>query len=243
MKKLVIPAFLLGAMTATGCIFVADDDTGDDTTGGTATIDVEWLLEDGGVAAQCPAEAPTAAIHAQAASDGEVFTDLYDCVDGGGITTTLPLDTYTVWVELTDDSGANLWAQSEAVEITLDVDGEVASASFRIDINNGFFDASWEIVGSNCASVAGQGGVGLLVTNTSTTEGTDELFNCTDGEAPNVATTDFYPVGDYVITVDLVDQSTPPLSLGTGGSFNETIEYGNQFVFINGGEPVQIVLD
>lgn len=226
MKKLVIPALLFGAMSATGCIFVSDDNGDDVIVDGTATIDVEWLLEDDGAAAACPAGATTAAIHAQAASDGEVFTDLYDCADGGGITTDLPLDTYTVWVELTDDSGAALYAQSEAADITLDLDGEVAVASFRIDVNNGFFDVSWEIAGSSCAST--DGGVSVLSTLAGTTTGVDDIFNCTDGEAPNVATTGALPIGDYVIDVTLLDLQDQVI--GEAPTEQATIEYGNQFV-------------
>src|SRR5687768_4291418 len=135
MKKLVIPALLLGALQATGCIFVSDDDTED-----TASINVSWNLVSDGAPAGCPAGATTAAVNAQRGGAGSPYVDLFDCADGAGFADDLPLDTYTVWIDFTDDSGNVTYAQSEAADVTLSTAGQQATASFTVDVDNGFFD-------------------------------------------------------------------------------------------------------
>ena len=77
MKKLVISALLLGALQATGCIFVSDD-TGDDVPpDGTATINASWEIEDDGQAAACPPGATTAALNSHLSGRADPFVDLF----------------------------------------------------------------------------------------------------------------------------------------------------------------------
>ena len=235
MKKLVMSALLLGALQATGCIFVASDDTGDDVPDGTGSIDVAWTLEDAGNPASCPAGATTGAINAHLEGRADPFVDLFNCSDLGGVATDLPLGNYTVWVDFTDDSGATLFAQSEAVNVTLDTDGEVITANFRVDVANGFFDVSWEISGSTCDPTES---VSVLSTVGGTTEAYDDIYVCTDGEAPNVVTTAPLPIADYVVSVSLLDSND--LSIGSADPIQESILFGNEFVDLG---VVTIVLD
>lgn len=237
MKKLVMSALLLGALQATGCIFVSGDDTGDDVPDGTATINVSWSLEDDGASANCPAGATTAAINSLLADRADPFVDVYDCADLGGTATDLPLGNYTVWVDFTDDSETVLYAQSEAAAISLDSDGEVATAIFTVDVANGFFDISWTIQGSSCAGVTNDG-VSVLSTLSGTTEGTDDVFTCTDGESPNIATTGALLIGAYVVDVALLDPGQ--LSIGGADPIQTDIAFGNEFVDLG---TVTIVLD
>jgi len=226
MKKLVIPALLLGALQATGCIFVSDDDTED-----TATINVSWTLVSDGAPAGCPAGANTAAVNAQRDGQGSPYVDLFDCSDLSGFADDLPLGTYTVWIDFTD-GGSSLYAQSQAAEITLDTPGEQASASFEVDVDNGFFDVSWEIHsaggGTGCASVA-QNGVGVLSTLAGTVEGVDDKFTCAAGESPAIATTPALPIGDYTVVLSLLEPGTDA-SMGDSDAISTSIDYGNQFV-------------
>ena len=233
MKKLVMSALLFGVLAqgATGCIFVSDDD-GDDTTSGTASVTATWSIFDGENAAGCPVGAGTAAVNALRAGDSEPFVDLYNCEDGSGDALDLPAGDYTVWVDLTDDSGATLFAQSESVAIGLS-DGEHAQADFTIDGFNGFWDVGWSLLDEGgapitCADV-NQDGVGVLSTNTDTTTGYDSLWNCTDGEDPSFVTTDPVPVGGYVIVLSLIDPATQG-SLGDSVEIQEVITHGNEFV-------------
>jgi hypothetical protein len=214
-------ALLLGALQATGCIFVSDD-TGDDVPSGTASIDFGWTIYDGDATAACPAGATTAALIADGATR---YEDLYDCADLAGTMTDLPLDTYTIWIDFTDDGGTTLFAQSEAVEVNLDSDGEVATALFDVDGFNGFLDVSWTIAGSTCESTED---VSVLSTLAGTTEGFDDVFTCTDGEAPNVVTTAPLPIGDYVIAIALLNAAQE--SIGSAPTIQESIAFGNEFV-------------
>src|SRR4051812_29324849 len=75
-----------------------------DTTN--ATINVTWSLVNAGAAAACPTGATTTAIYAQRPEDTNPFSDIYNCADGTGAAMDLPPGDYTIWVELTDDSGA-----------------------------------------------------------------------------------------------------------------------------------------
>jgi hypothetical protein len=234
MKKLVIPALLLGALQATGCIFVSDDDTED-----TASINVSWNLVSDGAPAGCPAGATTAAVNAQRGGAGSPFVDLFDCADGAGFADDLPLDTYTVWVDFTDDSGNVTYAQSEAADVNLDTPGEQANAAFTVDVDNGFFDVQWEIAGGGCASVAGENGVGVLSTHTTTTMGYDDKFNCEDGETGTV-TTGALPIGDYEVILSILDAQDA--SLGDSALIPDSIDFGNQFKLLNDG-PVVITPD
>jgi len=225
MKKLVISALLLGALQATGCIFVSDD-TGDDVPpDGVASIDVTWALEDDGNPASCPAGATTAAVNAHLEGRADPFVDLFNCDDLVGYADELPLGDYTVWIDFTDDSGVDLYAQSEAYAITLDTDGEVATANFTVDVANGFFDVSWEIAGTTCQT---DESVSVLSTLSGTTTGVDDLYLCTDGEAPNVVTTGALTIGDYVIAIALLNAAEE--SIGDADPIQESISFGNEFV-------------
>jgi hypothetical protein len=232
-------ALLFGALAqgAAGCIFVSDDDG----TSGTAEVAASWSIFNGDAAADCPPGATTAAINAQLEGDSTPFVDLYNCSDGAGLADTLPAGNYTVWVDLTDDSGATLFAQSEAANITLS-DGEHASADFQIDGFNGFWDVSWRVMDSTgttevgCAGATGQSGASVLSTNTDTTTGYDSVWDCTAGEGA-VVTTDPVPVGGYVIVLSVLtpdpnDPNNPEadLSMGDSAEIQESILHGNEFV-------------
>jgi len=230
MKKLVMSALLFAtAAQAAGCIFVSGDD--DDDGGGTATVSASWSIFNDDAAAACPPGATTAAVNAQRGSETP-FVDLYDCSDGAGVADNLPAGDYTVWVELTDDTGSALYAQSESFAVSLS-DGELVEAAFEIDAYNGFFDVGWFVTDAGgtevgCAGVANQNGVSVLSTNSSTTEGTDSIFNCADGEDPNFVTTDPVAVGDYVVSLSLLDQGD--LAIGASADVVTSIGHGNEFV-------------
>jgi hypothetical protein len=222
-------ALVLGALSqAAGCIFVSDDTAGDDIGGdGTASIDVTWVLQDSfvddGVIAGC-AGAGTATVYAQLGSDTP-YTDIFDCVDGGGTSMDLPLGTYTVWVEITNDAGTALFAQSETATVNLTTDGQLATAVYDIENVNGFFDVVWTFAnGESCADAVGEDGISILATLGGTTEATDDLYDCEDGGA----TTPAVPIGSYVVEVYIIDANN--LSLGGAPEIQTSIDYGNEFV-------------
>lgn len=216
MKKLVKSALLLGVLSqAAGCIFVTDDG------GETATIDVAWTLEDGG----CDGPVNTATINALLDGDSTPYKDIYDCADGGGVTSDLPLGSYTVWVDLTDGSGGQLMAQSESYETDLVTDGQLGTADFLINVTNGFFDVGWSFSGgATCATAVGEDGVSVLSTEVGNPSGAfDDIFDCEDG----FGVTAPIPVGDYTVAVAVIDASGA--SLGSAPTEQKSIDHGNEF--------------
>jgi hypothetical protein len=194
---------------------------------GTGAISFTWNLHDNGAAATCPAGAAATLVSLH---EGETYRDIYDCVDGAGTAFDLPIGAYgeyTAWVEI--GVGSNLVAMSESVDVVLE-DGETVQTVFDIDIANGYFDVSWTIAGSSCAAVADDG-VSILSTLIGTTTGLEDIFNCTDGEAPNVATTAGIPIGDYVVVASILDANQN--AIGQSEEITPSIDYGNQFVLLS----------
>lgn len=202
---------------------------GDNST--TAEIDVTWHLVNDTAVATCPAGATTATIYAQRAGDAQPFADLYLCSDGAGASMNLPAGDYTVWVELTDDPGTTLYAMSEDATLTLSP-GETASADYQIDVANGFWDLSWILhtsggAATTCAAT-NQNGVSVLSTAAGTTNAVDSIWPCSNGESPNVVTTDPVTIGDQVVSISVLDNANN--AIGSAPDINATIDYGNQFV-------------
>jgi hypothetical protein len=235
MKKLVLVALAVGGLAITGC-----------STEEGGYFDVSWGLTDStGAAATC-GEAVTAKVTATGASSG-TFVDLFDCSAGGGTTALLPLDDYIVTVELldvnngvvadtlSDFAGLNESFASHGPATAaddgafLDLDGEVVLLDFDLAIDGGYFGLSWAIedggVASDCTSV-GSGGVEIASTFSGTTDAVTDIFNCTD--ANNIS--DVLPIGQYEVSISLLDQSTPPLALDVIDSTTENITYGNELV-------------
>src|SRR5690348_8803154 len=94
-----------------------------------ATMNVTWNLVNAGNPASCPSGATSASIYAQPDGNVQPYVDIYDCSAGAGSSMNLPPGHYLFWVELTDTSGATLYAESESFGETL-VGGDIASADF-----------------------------------------------------------------------------------------------------------------
>jgi len=222
MNKLVKSALVLGVLSqAAGCIFVTSDDE-------TAAIDVSWSLSGGG----CDSVVDTATINALLDGDSTPYKDIYNCSDGGGLTQDLPLGHYTVWVDLTASSNNQLIAQSEAGDVNLSTDGQLATANFGINVTNGFFDVGWSFSGGDsCATATGQDGVSVLSTEVGNPSGAyDDIFTCTDG----FGTTAEIPVGDYTVSVAVIDGNGA--ALGDAPEETVTIDHGNEYV------PIDVVI-
>jgi hypothetical protein len=206
----------------------ADPDAGPT---GTATVNATWSIVNDGSVAACPVGATTAAILALREGDTTPYIDAYDCETGAGAAADLPAGTYDIWIDVTDTTGATLYAESEAVTITL-ADDATVSADFIIDAYNGFWDVSWTLhnaggSATTCAAVTNDG-VSILSTNSSTNDALDSIWNCTDGEAPGFVTNDPVPVGDYVVSVSLLNAAQD--AIGAAPDIVTSIEHGNQFV-------------
>lgn len=214
MKKLVLAALFIGGLSqAAGCIITTEEDD-------TGHFDLTWsLVPDCGIAS-------TASVHSLH-SNGQEFIDVYDCIDGGGLTAPLPFGNYTVWVDFLDASN-NTIAQSFSQTATIDLGGEHVALSFTsIPRDQGFFAATWTINdGTNdlaCADV-GAGGVSILSTLVgSGGTGFDDIFDCSAG----TGTTAGLDIGDYVVVVSLLETGTDA-NLGSSMPRNASLLWGNQ---------------
>ena len=202
MNKLAMSTLMIaGLFQATGCIIVTDDD---DPVG--ASFSVTWDNT-----AECPAGA-SAHVISQDTTSQETFTDIYNCVDGAGLTAPLALGDYNVWVEIRDEGGSQLFAQSNFVTTSLDVDGvDVGVAIPSFPFAQGFFGFTWTISdgsGSLSCADAFSGGAVTINTHAGTTDGTVDVFNCEDG----TGTTGALDVGTYTVVMDLLDENDAALA-------------------------------
>lgn len=227
MRKLVLVALVIGGLSqATGCIISSDDDDDDDFQSG--YIDFTWNLTEG--VDETPAACPPGATTVRSISipsTGQEIPDAYDCADGGHVSAGLPPDTYTVYLNVENDNGSVLYAQSYSetgVEVT---EGGTTPLTFDVAVDGGYIGLTWTIEGGEATTAACDGvgatDVGVLATLVGTADATDDLFDCDAGEG----TTKKILTGEYTVEVSLAD---------AGGALCDvcaerdvTIEYGNYF--------------
>ena len=178
---------LIVAGAATGCIY--DDGYGGDV----ASISAEWRFKNEATQqlTGCPQGFNTVAMHnlnVDAAGDpipGSDVIDLFDCSDGGGISAPLYPDVYQTFIEVTDDSGNDLYAQSLSAIVDVVVTDKLFDATILND--GGYFSLSWDLIGSTsnralgCADVDGVSGVEAISTSMAdSTNAVSDQFNCED---------------------------------------------------------------
>ncbi len=188
MNKLALSAFMIAGLAhATGCIITSDDP---DEFG---FFDVSWTT-----AGSCQTDG-LATVISQNVTTQERFTDAFACSAGLGTTNGLPLGDYNVWVELSDSTGAEVFAQSGSLAGSLTFDGDRPALAFPLD--TGTFGFTWSFSGTaaNCTD-AGADGVDIIATMANTTQAWVTIHNCTDGSAAS----DPLFLGTYTMVVDLL---------------------------------------
>jgi hypothetical protein len=198
MKNLVLGALLAASLT--GCIISSDRTD--------AVITARWSFSNFATkqARSCPVGFQTAAVVSQAWDPfnnqlfGPKIVDLFNCSDGIG--TTDPLDgIFLVWVQIQDDAGTQVYAQSEQSYI----DTADGNATIDLDIldDAGRFFFTWDIVraGSNALLTCADVGPGAKV-GTSATLATDTRVLFADNFPCNhyYGTTDPVLAGSYTLT-------------------------------------------
>jgi hypothetical protein len=197
-----------------------------------AQVDVSWTIVDNGAPAACPAGATDAVITSLRQGDTTPYVDIYDCTALAGTVSDLPPGSYQIWIDLTDSTGVDLYAESETATMVLEPGGG-GGAQFDIDGYNGFFDVSWNLhnaggSATTCAAVANQNGVSVLSTNASTTDAIDDVYACEDGEGTARVTVGAFPLDSYVLALTLLDGSDNPI--GDADPINATLLFGNQYL-------------
>lgn len=185
--------------------------------GGGAQITAAWTFRDfPDTVTACPAGFNTIAhynqlLDANGQASGQPVIDLYDCVDNTNFTDALTPGVYQSWLESTDDSGANVYAQSTSV--ILDVTTQDASFEAAIFNDAGYFAFGWSLVASSngspvtCAQAQADG-VEIISTVTNGTAGVTDQFNCEDGFGVTAALL----AGSYTVSIDAFQDGGPALT-------------------------------
>jgi cysteine-rich repeat protein len=129
-----------------------------------ARIQTNWqivsLASDGTMTPMaCPEPYDTAILHTAEASvegfllddcqqvDPNCFIDVFDCARGSGATSPLPPGSWVTWVDITDHTGQQLYAQSKGeLVVSAQTDQQVA---LRIFANGGYIAVSWALFGAS----------------------------------------------------------------------------------------------
>jgi hypothetical protein len=177
----------------------------------TAHVGATWQIKDvAGTAQPCPSGFDTAAlvnqlVDSSGANMGQPILDLFDCTAGAGTSATLPAHAYKTWVQITDHSGASVYARS--VPATLDVTTTDLTYNTDILTDGGYFSLSWILQGAvsnnqlTCtqAGVTGSSsGVETVATLASSSNAVTDQFTCDDG----YGVTSGLPAGTYTVSID-----------------------------------------
>lgn len=191
MKKLVLGSLMAVLVSqAAGCIITTNEDE-------YALITAQWDLQNtAGQSLTCPPGTTTAAVYAQAVDTnynlvGSPFIDLYDCDIGIGNSDPLPPDVYQVWVELTSESGANVYATSTSLNEASPTEEYFVNVldfdqTFKTTLlsDGGYFQFDWDLRDSvtNAPLSCATGAVSkVAILSTSVTNGNnsfDDRFLC-----------------------------------------------------------------
>jgi hypothetical protein len=223
MKTFVLASLI--AASATGCVIESD---GSDVAHVGATWDIKSVVSKADLG--CPAGYDTAALVNQPVDingndAGPPIIDLFDCTAYAGTSARLPATTYKTWVQITDDSGNNIYAES--VPAFLDVTDTDLTYSTDILDDGGYFAFSWILTQGGAPTTCSQAGVegsasGVEITSTIATGGMalNDQFNCDDGQG----VTSGLPAGNYTVSIDAFDANGP---VGTVPAFNSAIQDRN----------------
>ena len=228
MKKLFFASLLCGTMAqaGTGCVVVTEEDPVVE-----GVFDVQWILTEGPTddpGAGC-GDGVTAEIVAKDTFSGEEYSTIYDCEDGGGQTGLLPAGEYDVWVNIfngPDIFNDALIAQAvDPQRATIDVDGSVVLLDFEFPAG-AYIGLTWSVddglgEGAQCEDLNADG-VSVLATLVGTDTAFDDIYNCSD----YAATTPQLLVGEYFVTVNLLDGQESLNEATTEDNF--FLEFGNQ---------------
>ena len=230
MNKLALSTLCLGVLFQANCVIETEPAVLVDA--GVLEEDAAVVVEGAGVfevswevTPACPAGAAVE-IHAQNTISQMIFTDIYNCTDGIGAMSSLPLAAYDVWIDITSTDSTILLAQSLLVGSSLDIDGDVVRVDLpTFSVDEGFFGFTWTVndaAGPTTCDAVFADTVSIEATMVNSNSAIRVgLFTCADGQA----VTDPLAVGEYEVFMDILQGQD---LLGSSLMRTETIEWGNQ---------------
>lgn len=224
-----------------GCTLCARDS-------GDAFLTATWQLRNiaTSTTTACPTGFDTVAVYQQRldANDlaiGAPIIDLFDCVSLGGTSAPLVAARYQVWMEVTDATNANVYAQSTSATVDLSMSDK--SIAFQILNDGGYFGLAWNLVGGTsgssltCAQAGAVGGVDVVATDIASSTNTNaDVFDCEDYSGITAG----YRTATYTISVSALnvsDQSigtAPALTNKVIGTHNTVTNLGTVTIPIDG---------
>jgi hypothetical protein len=232
MKKLVLTAALLGglAQLATGCLIVDDTDPPPPPPPplDVGTITAEWNLvagDNNDFAVDC--DGGTTMTIVSVPSIGDPYFDSFECIPSGIATTAeLPVDLYSVYLEVTDETGELLYAASLAqLDVAVDA-GFDTQLSFEFSVNRGAFDVGWDVLDGGVA-ISCEDALATEFALDSTYVDTGDLFVDTFPCTDYAGTTAVLPIGPWVVKPSIIDDTQ--LAVGEGLDMDASIDYGNHY--------------
>jgi hypothetical protein len=227
MKKLVLTAAFLGGLAhlATGCLITTGD--GDPPIDEYGSITVSWNLVSGdnnAPAIDCDGGTTMAVISVD--SLNQEFVDLFDCAPAGVATTAdLFPDLYFVYLEVQNDAGNVLYAQSLGQDVVVNA-GFTTDAGFEFSIDRGAFDIGWDIYdGATPITCAEAGATEFALDSTYVPTGDlyNDYFACDLYEGTSAV----LPLGDWAVSPAIIDDTQ--LAIAVGESIGTDLAYGNEY--------------
>jgi hypothetical protein len=193
---------------AAGCVII--DDRGGGGGGlDDARITARWQFKDEATqtVTGCPEGFNTVAMISFAVDDagqrlGNDVIDLFDCIDGVGTSAEMFPDVYESYIEVTNASGSQRYAQG--VPAIVDIVEFDATLDTTILNDGGYFSMTWDLVGADtnarlqCNQVDGLDSIDLISTSIA---------------SPDAAITDKFTCGDHFGVTGGLVQGTYTLSI------------------------------
>ena len=156
----------------------------------------------------CPTGFPTTRVVSQPVdangnSNGSPTIDLFTCAAATGTAPLAPAR-YKVFLEITNNAGTAVYAQSTPAIVDLRASNVSLATTFAND--GGYFAFAWTLRGDatnnvlTCAQASADS-VSLLATVTSSTTATEDLFTCADGAGVTAALL----AGSYVVSISALN--------------------------------------
>lgn len=210
MNKLALSALCLGALFQSNCVVEGEGE-----------LDVTWQLTPG-----CPTADAAVEIHAQNIVTKKIFTDVYNCTDGRGLMSRLPLADYDVWIDVTTADSSGLFAQSNLVAASVDFDGDLILVDLpTFSVDEASFGFTWSLVDGGVATTCADVFADTVQIEATLVNSTAAIrvgkFDCAAG----TAITDPLALGSYEIFLDILQD---PDLLGSSMQRTEALEWGNQ---------------
>jgi hypothetical protein len=225
MKNVTLGLAALLSSQAAGCIIHDNRDGGG--VGEDAFIEARWTFQDEATqrVTGCPTGFNTVALISFAVDDanqriGNDVIDLFDCIDGAGTSAEMFPDVYSSYIEVTNASGSQRYAQG--LSAIVDIVDRDATLDSTILNDGGYFSMTWDLVGADtnarlqCDQIAGLAGVDLISTSVASPDSAiTDKFTCGD----HFGVTGGLVQGTYTLSVSAIN--TDDASLGTAPTLIE----------------------